>query len=43
MAPTTMNGSAPVDDRVGQRRVGRIVRQVFLAREEPHERPALAA
>ena len=28
-------------DRVRQRRVGCVVRQVLLAREEPHERPAL--
>ena len=41
IAPTTRNGSAPRSDRVGQRRVRRLVRQVLLAREEPHERPAL--
>src|SRR5437588_10099849 len=28
-------------DRIGQRSVGRVVRQVFFASEEPHERPAL--
>ena len=29
------------DDRPGERHVGRIVRQVLLAAEEPHERPPL--
>ena len=33
----------PRRDRVRQRRVGRFVRQILLAREEPHERRGAAA
>ena len=34
-------GSVPGRNRVRQRRVRRFVRQIFLAGEEPQERPAL--
>ena len=41
MAPTIRNGSAPVATASGSGDVRRLVRQVLLAGEEPHERPAL--
>src|SRR5436305_484649 len=38
--PDDQKGLLPVRHRVGQRGVRRLVRQVLLAGEEPHERPA---
>ena len=38
-----MNGSVAGDDPVGQRRVGRVVGEVFGAAVEAHVRPTLAA
>ena len=41
MAPDDQKRLRARRDRVGQRRVRRLVRQILLAGEEPHERPAL--